>query len=195
MDIIYNNSNDINNFNNLNSNEKIPKKTENKIYINRIGKCHSSCGFYTNSKTVNANKKKNINLKMAKKKHRNLSMQNISNNDYDLYKNINNYNTLNINYHQNSKNSSIKYSSKNKNYNTFYSLNNTVKNIKKEKNKFINKKEINNYFSNENKFSFEKILNTKNTFHYLDEKRIKNNKNTISKNKSKHKNNNKYKNH
>ena len=193
MDLIYDNVKNVNL--NLNSGISKHKKTENILNINNhIGKCHSSCGFYTNSKTINASRKKTSNLKFAKKR-RNLSMQNISNNDYDLHKNINNYNTLNINYHQNSKNSSIKYSSKNKNYNTFYSLNNTVKNIKKEKNKFINKKEIKNYFSNENKFSFEKILNTKNTFHYLDEKRIKNNKNTISKNKSKHKNNNKYKNH
>ena len=80
MDIIYNNSNNINYINV----DQI-KKTENRAFTNRIGKCHSSCGFYTNAKTVSVNRKKNINLKMAKK-HRNLSMQNISNNEYnDIY--------------------------------------------------------------------------------------------------------------
>jgi serine/threonine protein kinase len=180
MDIIYNNSNDINNFNNLNSNEKIPKKTENKIYINRIGKCHSSCGFYTNSKTVNANKKKNINLKMAKKKHRNLSMQNISNSGYnDIYtnKNISNYNTLNINLNQNSKNNMrIK---NNKKYITFYSLNNTSKYGNK-----CNKKLL------KNKNDIKNILNTKKSIYTLNERHSINkksqNKNTS---KSRHKSN------
>ena len=125
MILIYNNSNDINP-NNFNSNITRPKKTENKIYINRIGKCHSSCGFYTNTKTITTSRRKNINLKLAKK-HRNLSMQNISNNEcVDLYsnKNVSNYNTLNIN--QNSKNN-MRMSNKNKKYTTFYSLNNTTK--------------------------------------------------------------------
>ena len=171
MDIIYNNSNEIN-INNINSNITKPKKTENKIYINRIGKCHSSCGYYTNAKTVNTNRKKNINLKFAKK-HRNLSMQNISNNEYnDIYtnKNISNYNTLNIN--QNSKNS-MRISNKNKKYITFYSLNNTTK--------YRNKK---NKISNKNKIEIKNILNSKKSIHLLNEKHLINKK-SLSKKKSK----------
>ena len=171
MDIIYNNSNEIN-INNINSNITKPKKTENKIYINRVGKCHSSCGYYTNAKTVNTNRKKNINLKFAKK-HRNLSMQNISNNEYnDIYtnKNISNYNTLNIN--QNSKNS-MRISNKNKKYITFYSLNNTTK--------YRNKK---NKISNKNKIEIKNILNSKKSIHLLNEKHLINKK-SLSKKKSK----------
>ena len=174
MDIIYNNSNDINNLKNINLNEINPKKTENRIYINRIGKCHSSCGFYTNAKTVTVNKKKNINLKMAKK-HRNLSMQNISNNEYnDIYSNnnISNYNTLNIN--QNSKNS-MRISNKNKKYITFYSLNNTTKCSNKfNKNKSKNLIEIKN------------ILNSKKSTYSLNERQL-NNKKSQNKSKSRRK--------
>ena len=173
MDIIYNNSNDIN-YNNINSNITRPKKTENKTYINRVGKCHSSCGFYTNAKTITTNRKKNINLKFAKK-HRNLSMQNISNNEcIDIYnnKNISNYNTLNIN--QNSKNNMrISNKNKNKKYVTFYSLNNTTK--------CRNKKNIS---SNKNKIEFNSILNSKKSIHILNDKRLINKK-SINKNKSK----------
>ena len=157
MDIVYNYSNEIN-INNINSNITKPKKTENKIYINRIGKCHSSCGFYNNAKTVNTNRKKNINLKFVKK-HRNLSMQNISNNEYDdIYtnKNISNFNTLNIN--QNSKNG-MRISNKNKNYITFYSLNNTTK--------YINKKKR---ISNKNQIEIKNILNNKKSKHILNDK-------------------------
>ena len=175
MDIIYNNSNDIN-YNNINSNITRPKKTENKTYINRVGKCHSSCGFYTNVKTITTNRKKNINLKFAKK-HRNLSMQNISNNEcIDIYnnKNISNYNTLNIN--QNSKNNMrISNKNKNKKYVTFYSLNNTTK--------CRNKKNIS---SNKNKIEFNSILNSKKSIHILNDKRLINKK-SINKNKSKSK--------
>ena len=173
MDIIYNNSNDIN-YNNINSNITRPKKTENKTYINRVGKCHSSCGFYTNAKTITTNRKKNINLKFAKK-HRNLSMQNISNNEcIDIYnnKNISNYNTLNIN--QNSKNNMrLSNKHKNKKYVTFYSLNNTTK--------CRNKKNIS---SNKNKIEFNSILNSKKSIHILNDKRLINKK-SINKNKSK----------
>ena len=173
MDIIYNNSNDIN-YNNINSNITRPKKTENRTYINRVGKCHSSCGFYTNAKTITTNRKKNINLKFAKK-HRNLSMQNISNNEcIDIYnnKNINNYNTLNIN--QNSKNNMrISNKNKNKKYVTFYSLNNTTK--------CRNKKNIS---SDKNKIEFNSILNSKKSIHILNDKRLINKK-SINKNKSK----------
>ena len=171
MDIIYNNSNDIN-YNNINSNITRPKKTENRAYINRVGKCHSSCGFYTNAKTITTSRKKNINLKFAKK-HRNLSMQNISNNEYiDIYnnKNISNYNTLNIN--QNSKNN-MRISNKNKKYVTFYSLNNTTK--------CRNKKKIS---SNKNKIEFKSILNSKKSIHILNDKRSINKK-SINKDKSK----------
>ena len=171
MDIIYNNSNDIN------LNEKNPKKTENKIYTSRIGKCHSSCGFYTNAKTVNNNRKKNVNLKMAKKKHRNLSMQNISNNGYnDIYsnKNISNYNTINLN--QNSKNGMR--IANNKKYITFHSLNNNSKYEKK-----INKK------SSKNKIEITNILNSKRSLYSLNEGQLINNKyqNKSKSNKNRHK--------
>ena len=171
MDIIYNNSNEIN------LNEKNRKKTENKIYTNRVGKCHSSCGFYTNSKTINNNRKKNVNLKMAKKKHRNLSMQNISNNGYnDMYsnKNISNYNTINLN--QNSK-SGMRISN-NKKYITFYSLNNNSKYEKK-----INKK------SSKNKIEITNILNSKRSLYSLNEGKLINNKyhNKSKSNKNRHK--------
>ena len=173
MDIIYNNSNDINNINNVNSNVTRPKRTENIININRIGKCHSSCGFYTNAKTMTINKKKNINLKFAKK-HRNLSMQNISNNEYnDIYnnKNISNYNTLNLN--QNSKNN-IGISNKNNKYTTFYSLNNTTKCRNKIKK------------ASKNKIDIKNILNSKKSLHILDEKYLINKK-SFNKSKSRHK--------
>ena len=173
MDIIYNNSNDIN-YNNINSNITRPKKTENRTYINRVGKCHSSCGFYTNAKATTTNRKKNINLKFTKK-HRNLSMQNISNNEcIDIYnnKNISNYNTLNIN--QNSKNN-MRMSNKNKKYVTFYSLNNITK--------CRNRKHIS---SNKNKIEFNSILNSKKSIHILNDKRSINKK-SFNKNKSKSK--------
>ena len=176
MDILYNNSNDINP-NNFNSNITRPKKTENKTYINRIGKCHSSCGFYTNTKTITTSRRKNINLKLAKK-HRNLSMQNISNNEcVDLYsnKNVSNYNTLNIN--KNSKNN-MRMSNKNKKYTTFYSLNNTTK--------CRNKKNIS---SNKKKIEFKSILNSKKSLHILNDKR-ESNKKSLNKNKSRHKSSN-----
>ena len=91
---------------NINANDTKIKNTENKKYGNiigsgsKIGKCHSSSGFY-NEKTLISQRRKTYDSKLPKK-NRNLSMNNISNNyNYSKYNNnyINkNYNTINVHY-------------------------------------------------------------------------------------------------
>ena len=91
---------------NINANDTKNKNTENKKYGNiigsgsKIGKCHSSSGFY-NEKTLISQRRKTYDSKLPKK-NRNLSMNNISNNyNYSKYNNnyINkNYNTINVHY-------------------------------------------------------------------------------------------------
>ena len=88
---------------NINANDTKIKNTENKKYGNiigsgsKIGKCHSSSGFY-NEKTLISQRRKTYDSKLPKK-NRNLSMNNISNN-YNYNNNyINkNYNTINVHY-------------------------------------------------------------------------------------------------
>jgi serine/threonine protein kinase len=83
---------------NINANDTKNKNTENKKYGSgsKIGKCHSSSGFY-NEKTLISQRRKTYDSKLPKK-NRNLSMNNISNNINYNYNNnyINkNYNTIN----------------------------------------------------------------------------------------------------
>ncbi len=88
---------------NININNTKNKKTENHKSGNgygtgsKIGKCHSSSGFY-NEKTLISQRKKTYDSKLPKK-HRNLSMYNISNNNnYNCNNNYShkNYNTINV---------------------------------------------------------------------------------------------------
>ena len=141
-----------NNVKKININDTKTKVFEKKKYGNKISKSHSSCGFYTNEKILTTQRRKNSNIRLSKK-NRNLSMYNISNNNYDIMRNMNfNYKTLNAqcNYLKSKKSNkydSSKSKSKTKNgKNYLHSKNHNVKEGKNIKN--INNK--NSYYYKNN---------------------------------------------
>ena len=136
MDIINNN-----NFKNIKISKT--KVIKNKTYANRIGKSHSSLGFFNTEKISSIQKKNNSNSKLSKTNRTHLSMHNISNSN-DYYYNIidKNYNYANghSNYSKTKPKKSIRLIYSNKNMNTFLSMNYTTN----KKNKKIKEIKSNN---------------------------------------------------
>jgi hypothetical protein len=122
MDIINNN-----NFKNIKINKN--KIIKNKTYANRIGKSHSSLGFFNTEKISSIQKKNNSNSKLSKTNRTHLSMHNISNSN-DYYYNLidKNYNNADghSNYSKTKPKKSIRLIYSNKNMNTFLSMNYTT---------------------------------------------------------------------
>ena len=127
MDIINNN-----NFRNVKINKT--KIIKNKTYTNRIGKSHSSLGFFNTEKISSIHKKHNSNSKLSKTNRTHISIHNISNSN-DYYHNLidRNYNNVNVhsNYSKTKSKKNIRLIYSNKNYNTFLSINYTNKKNKK----------------------------------------------------------------
>ena len=127
MDIINNN-----NFRNVKINKT--KIIKNKTYTNRIGKSHSSLGFFNTEKVSSIHKKHNSNSKLSKTNRTHISIHNISNSN-DYYHNLidRNYNNVNVhsNYSKTKSKKNIRLIYSNKNYNTFLSINYTNKKNKK----------------------------------------------------------------
>jgi len=157
---------DYNNWNNLynkkfqNFMDVINKKNEKKIE-----KSHSSYGF--NNKKDSSTTQKTKNSSKLSKSYRSLSMYNISNNhNYDMMKNLN-YNTINYNYNNNSKND-IKL--KNNTYNAFSSSKSASKSNNKKK--IINSQIF--FLNNVRAQKSNKIKSLKNSFNFKN--KIKNDK-------------------
>ena len=188
MDIINNN-----NFRNVRINKT--KIIKNKTYTNKIGKSHSSLGFFNTEKISSIQKKHNSNSKLSKTNRTHISMHNISNSN-DYYHNLIDRNYYNANVHSNyqktksKKNIRLIYS--NKNYNTFLSINYTNK---KNNNKKIKKMKSNNShkISSIDSKTNDKN-NIKNSFDYGNNKKIKKfiHKNSSMSKRNDDKNKNKY---
>ena len=167
MDIINNN-----NFRNVKINKT--KIIKHKTYANRIGKSHSSLGFFNTEKISSIQKKNNSNSKLSKTNRTHISMHNISNSN-DYYHNLidRNYNNINVhsNYSKTKPKKNIRLIYSNKNYNTFLSINYTNK---KNKNKKIKEMKSNNSHKLSSIDSKTNDINSiKNSFDYANNKKAK----------------------
>ena len=191
MDIINNN-----NLKNIKINKN--KIIKNKTYANRIGKSHSSLGFFNTEKISSIQKKNNSNSKLSKTNRTHLSMHNISNSN-DYYYNLidKNYNNANghSNYSRTKPKKSIRLIYSNKNMNTFLSMNYTT-NKKNKKIKEIKSSNSRKLSSMDSKTNDKNSI--KNSFDYVNNKKVKkfiHKNNSISKrndDKNKHRYNSQY---
>ena len=167
LDIINNNDKIIN------INDTKTKKAGKNKYSNKIEKSHSSSGFYTNEKILTTQRKKKPNIRLCKN-NRNLSMFNISNNNYDIIQNMNiNYNTINAKY--NYPKMKTKTTNKNKKkYNAFSSSIDSSKSKSKSKRKDIKINKKNNMYSKNNNNNNNMIgINFKHSYFYNNNKKLR----------------------